>query len=77
MQESKDAHFFKKKQKEMEKFQDKYEPVKNWQVGPGAFAKTQAPDYNLTSEKKSRRSKNTLERDVDNKPTNIDLNNSG
>ena len=60
MQESKDAAFFNRKQKDMERLAgEEYSKVRRWQVGPTQFEKTEAPD--MVDIRKSRKSKKSLE----------------
>jgi len=42
MQESKDAQWFKKKQKDQEKVNKLYDKVRKWQVAPDTFTATEA-----------------------------------
>ena len=53
MQESRDAYFFKKKQKDMEKLsKNTYNKVRKWTVDHHTMEHTQAPDMMTEKERK-------------------------
>ena len=53
MQESRDAYFFKKKQKDLEKIAgSQYSKVRKWTVDPHTMMHTEAPDMMTEKERK-------------------------